>query len=265
MSKKEIHEKELTQGAQAEQPAKLSLEDSLKKEREKLEEEKGKLDETLQEFHNKLTEAVCALQRENKLISSRVNEELDGLPGGISKKAVESVLKMGFPKRGQLEDSVLKLKAGYTHTQSKQVQAVKRIGEVDKELLNITLTVDVEKLCEKFSKFQETWIEMEQTFIRMRDFASALAIADPKFSERVPKDYPSFYLQVFSSLFNAERLSTLSIPYLVENVSNYGQGLLAEGDMSIRRMEERHVFEDNRPQDKTWRGPIPNRENEEAE
>ncbi len=252
-------EKKPTQEVQAEQP----LEDSLKKEREKLEEEKGKIDETLQEFHNKLTEAVCALQEENKLISSRVNEELDGLPGGISKKAVESVLKMGFPKRGQLEDSVLKLKAGYTHTQSKEVQTVKRVGEIDKEILNITLTTDVKELCEMFSKFQETWIEMEETFIRMRDFASALAIANPKFSERVPKDYPSFYLQVFSSLFNAERLSTLSIPYLVENVSNYGQGLLAEGDMSIRRTEERHVFEDNRPQDKTWRGPIPNRENEE--
>ncbi len=258
MSKKEIHEKELIQGAQAEQPAKLSLEDSLKKEREKLEEEKGKLDETLQEFHNKLTEAVCALQRENKLISSRVNEELDGLPGGISKKAVESVLKMGFPKRGQLEDSVLKLKAGYTHTQSKEVQAVKRIGAIDKELMDIELATRVETLCAMFSDFQDKYSKMEDLFLEMKNYALPIAIDDHNFASRVPKEFPPHFEVVFSALFGEASLSSLSIPSLVMNVSQYQDSILAKpGRAEIRRSDSKHVFESAQPKEKRWTGPLP--------
>ena len=239
---------------------KLSREDRI----EELSSQILKAQEAINVFREQYEKSKVALKESDEIQNEQIAEILNKLPAGATPKGVlDDILKAATPQRTQIINNISKLSASVKIQQINLGKLQIEKSTIEKQILEERLTVDVKELCEMFSKFQETWIEMEETFIRMRDFASALAIANPKFSERVPKDYPSFYLQVFSSLFNAERLSTLSIPYLVENVSNYGQGLLAEGDMSIRRTEERHVFEDNRPQDKTWRGPIPNRENEE--
>ncbi len=241
---------------------KLSREDRI----EELSSQILKAQEAINVFREQYEKSKVALKESDEIQNEQIAEILNKLPAGATPKGVlDDILKAATPQRTQIINNISKLSASVKIQQINLGKLQIEKSTIEKQILEERLTVDVKELCEMFSKFQETWIEMEETFIRMRDFASALSIANPKFSERVPKDYPSYYLQVFSSLFNAERLSTLSIPYLVENVSNYGQGLLAQGNMSIRRMEERHVFEDNRPQDKTWRGPIPNRENEEAE
>lgn len=241
---------------------KLSREDRI----EELSKQMSQAQEAINVFREQYEQSKVDLKESDQSQTEQISKILNRLPeGGTPKGVLDDILKAATPKRTQILNNISKLSASVKIEQMNHSKMQIEKSLIEKQILGERLTADVKELCEMFSKFQETWIEMEQTFIRMRDFASALAIANPKFSERIPREYPSFYLQVFSSLFNAERLSTLSIPYLVENISNYGQGPLAEGNMSVRRMEERHVFEDNRPQDKTWRGPIPNRENEEEE
>lgn len=221
--------------------------------------------EAINVFREQYEQSKMDLKGSDEAQNEQIAQILNRLPEGATPKGVlDDILQAATPKRTQILNNISKLSASVKIEQMNHSRMQNEKSAIEKSIREERLTEQAKELADLFTEFETGWIAVERLFLNLKNLGLSISVDDPDFSSRIQKagNYPSYYTQVLSALFNPGRLPSLSIPFLIENISNYSESPLAQGDRSIRRSEEKHVFLDKKPQDKMWRGKIPENEEE---
>ncbi len=165
---------------------------------------------------------------------------------------------IAFPaKMKQLINSIANLRTNLLAFELDKKELLALHGKVDEIIKNKEKDEQAKKVADILTTFETEYLKIEDLFLKLKNLALSISIDDPHFADRIAGKYSGYLIQVMSALFNQGSLPSLSIPFLIENISNYSDSPLADGDRNIRRTENKHVFETNRPEGKIWTGPLP--------
>ncbi len=220
-----------------------------------------KSQEAINVFREQYEKSKVALKESDEIQNEQISEILNKLPAGATPKGVlDDILKAATPQRTQIINNISKLSASVKIEQANHARMQTEKGGIEKGIKDDQLDKQAKETADLFLDFIAKYYDVEQIFLNLKNLALSVSIDDASFTDRVQKagKYPGWLIQVMSALFTQSSLPSLSIPFLIENISNYSDSPLADGERSIRRSEEKHVFEDKRPSRSVgWQGDIP--------
>ncbi len=223
-----------------------------------------KAQEAIIVFREQYEKSKVALKESDEIQNEQISEILNKLPAGATPKGVlDDILKAATPQRTQIINNISKLSASVRIEQANHGKMQTEKGAIEKSIKDDRLDKQAEEVANLFTKFETEYLKVEDLFLKLKNLALSISVDDPGFTDRIQKVSKGYQIQVMSALFNQGGLPSLSIPFLIENISNYSDSPLADGERSVRRSEEKHIFESKRLQGSVgWQGDIPENEEE---
>ena len=192
---------------------------------ERLDKEIEGYEATIAEFNTQLKALNVDLQEEDALINKKVNEELDAFPESSPKGLLEKIYKLNLPKRGQLQESIDKVKIALEHTRGKKNKVVREKAKLTEEIKEQGLNTLVERLCETFKGALDKYLDWEDSFHTLKEKIAEIGLLDQMFFNRVDNSkYSDFYNQVFGLvLMKPASLPGLTANHFINTVQNIGK------------------------------------------